>query len=155
MKNLLRFIGTFIIVHLTCVIIDVFCLGGFVVTVHVMSDFSLTNLIWGVVVASIALTIVSFLLQFIWGIGFMFCSNRSKIIAILLIVYSVIRFSNYCVPILSGETENEAFAKLIEMAQDDAGDLYSIGAWGSIAFAFIFYTIMCIMIYSNSSNEEQ
>lgn len=153
MKNLLKFIGTFIIVHLTCVIIDALCLGGFAVTVHVISDFSLKNLIWGIIVSLIVLTIASSLLQFIWGMGFAFCSNRSKIIAIVLIIYSLVRFSHYCVPVLSGETGNEAFAKLIEMAQEDAGDLYSIGAWISIAFAFIFYTIMGLMIYSNSSDE--
>lgn len=151
MKFILKLIGAFIIVHLTCVIIDVFCLGGFVVTAHVLSNFGLKNLLWAIVIAWLGLTIATVLLQLMGWVGFNFCSNKSVIAAILLSLFSLFRFIDYCGFILSGETgNNEASAKLIEMAQDDAGDLYSLGAWTSIAFAFIFYAIMCISIWSFS-----
>jgi uncharacterized protein YacL len=155
MKFILKLIGAFIIVHLTCVIIDVFSLGGFVVTAHVLSNFSLKNILWASVIAWLGLTIATILLKLLWSVGFVFCSNKSIIAAILLILFGLFRFIDYCAFVLSGETgNNEALAKLIEMAQDDAGDLYSLGAWASIAFAFIFYAIMCILIWSFSLDEE-
>ena len=146
-KALLKFMGAFIVCILTSRIIDVVCLGGYVLTAHVISDFSFGNYQSAGITVSIAIFVLSLVLPLLWaGFGY-YCANKSRITTDILIGYVVLSFLGYCIAVLSDEGQREGYVQLISMARFYAGDLYVVGAWISIFFALALYIIMGIGIY--------
>ena len=145
----LKFIGSFIIAYLVCVMIDAFCLYGFAEIAHVISFFCLKELMFGVFRAFVQFWFVFWCIVFLMRIFNLYCLKNSIITPLFLIAYSMFGFYNYWEPILIGESRY-ATTELIQMAQNDAGRYYTLGAWVTVSFAFIFNVIIWFLIWAYS-----
>ena len=125
---------------------DISCLGGYTAFAYFMSELTFKSFMFMVVITMFIISLNALIWPLATG-GLLYCAPKSIILAIPLVGYGIFRFYSYCELVLSGETEIGKYAELIRIAQNSAGNLYTIGAWVSIIIAFVLYVGMCLTIF--------